>query len=245
MSDAHGYQSDLAYVHDQGFGDFARHAAAGLLEHLREAGIGDGLIVDLGCGSGIWIRQLLDAGYQALGVDQSPHMIELARRRAPEAQLHVASFLQFPIPRCRAVTALGEVFNYTFDGEYSLAALHQVCQRIGDALSPGGLLILDVAQPGRCQGRQQAFSEGKDWTCLVEYKHDLSNHRLTRRIITFRKIGDVHRRTEEIHCQQLLGESMMVSMLEGIGFDVRPVRQFGQYALPEYVVGLIAKKPML
>ena len=53
------YDTDLAYVHDQGFGGFARASAPGLLTLLHDAGIRDGRIVDLGCGSGVWARELV------------------------------------------------------------------------------------------------------------------------------------------------------------------------------------------
>jgi trans-aconitate methyltransferase len=57
-----GYREDLAYIHDQGFGDFARKAAPGLLAMLRRGGIRSGLVVDLGCGPGHWARELLRKG---------------------------------------------------------------------------------------------------------------------------------------------------------------------------------------
>lgn len=112
MSPADAYRSDLAFIHDTGFGDFARGSAPGLLKLLLDHGITEGQVVDLGCGSGIWARALTDAGYHVLGVDLSPAMIELARQRVPEADFQVGSFCNLPIPTCRAVTALGEVFNY-------------------------------------------------------------------------------------------------------------------------------------
>ena len=66
-----GYQEDLAYIHDVGFGGFALKSAPGLLEILRRHGVTEGLIVDLGCGSGLWSCELASAGYTVLGVDQS------------------------------------------------------------------------------------------------------------------------------------------------------------------------------
>lgn len=243
MDEQQGYGTDLAFVHDEGFGDFARRAAPGLLRWLREAGILDGIVVDLGCGSGIWARELLDAGYQVVGVDLSAAMIELARRRAPEAELHVGSFLRFPWPPCRAVTAIGEVFNYLFDPDHSLQSLDKVCRDIFAALAPGGLLIFDVAEPGRCRGRTQAFTEAQDWTCLVEYQHDEPRHRLTRRIVTFRRVGECFRRGEETHPQQLFEEDAVVTMLTRIGFEVQPARAYGEYPLAEHVVGIVARRP--
>jgi SAM-dependent methyltransferase len=243
MTQATAYERDLAYVHDQGFGGFARGSAPGLLNLLRRSGIAGGRIVDLGCGSGVWARELVDAGYEVVGVDLSPAMIEIARQRVPEATFQVRSFVQFPIPDCVAVTALGEVFNYLFDASNSLRSLRRVCQRAFDALPPKGLLIFDVAGPGRCRGLKQAFKEGEDWTCLVEYNHDASEQVLTRRIVTYRKVGDAYRRHEETHRQQLYTGTSMAQVLREIGFRVRLVRRYGEYALLEGVVGFIARKP--
>src|SRR5262245_4301991 len=93
------YDQDLAYIHDVGFAGFANGSAPGLLGILRAAGIGDGLVVDLGCGSGIWARHLTDAGYDVIGVDISKAMIKFARRRAPRAEFHIESFVRFELPR--------------------------------------------------------------------------------------------------------------------------------------------------
>ncbi len=48
-------------------GDFAKTAASGVLGMLRDKGIAAGLVVDLGCGTGIWARELIRAGYSVLG----------------------------------------------------------------------------------------------------------------------------------------------------------------------------------
>jgi SAM-dependent methyltransferase len=238
------YEHDLAYIHDQGFGGFARGSAPGLLSLLCEAGVSQGRIADLGCGSGIWARELVDAHLEVTGLDLSPAMIELARGRVPEAEFHVGSFLSFPLPTCRAVTALGEVFNYLFDADNSLESLTQFWARLFvEGLLPGGCLIFDIAGPGRCRGRKQAFAEGNDWACLVDYHHDESNRRLTRRIVTFRKAGDLYRRHEETHRQQLFEETTVVRVLERIGFRVRTVSSYGDYRLAEGVVGFVATKP--
>src|SRR5436309_2695675 len=110
-----GYTEDLAFIHDAGYGDFARNAAPVLLEAFGARGIHGGLVVDLGCGSGIWAEELLAAGYDVLGVDISASMIRLARRRAPRARFVTASLLRFDLPACDAVTSIGECVNYAFD----------------------------------------------------------------------------------------------------------------------------------
>src|SRR5262245_2215204 len=105
------YRSDLAYIHDAGFGSFVAGAAPWLLALLRSSGLDDGLVIDLGCGSGIWARELLMAGYRVLGFDISPAMVTLARKAAPRGEFHAASFVKAPLRPCVAVTAIGEIFN--------------------------------------------------------------------------------------------------------------------------------------
>ena len=106
------YKDNLAYIHDVGFGFFARGAAPALLEILRQRGLTKGLVVDLGCGSGLWAHALVDADYDVLGIDISAAMIDIARQRVPEGDFRPGSFLQATLPPCEAVTALGEIFNY-------------------------------------------------------------------------------------------------------------------------------------
>src|SRR5687768_4158361 len=79
------YGHDLAYIHHAGFSEFAESAAPGLLEILWKHAIRDGLVVEIGCGSGILARELTRAGFDVLGFDASPAMIALARSGAPAA----------------------------------------------------------------------------------------------------------------------------------------------------------------
>jgi len=243
MAHAVAYDSDLAFIHDSGFGDFARNSAPGILDLFDRGGITGGTVVDLGCGSGIWARALADSGYRVVGVDISPAMIALAGRRVPEAEFHVTSFLDFRLPACQAVTALGEVFNYLFDEGNSLRALRRLFKAVFDVLPPKGIFVFDVAEPGRCRGRTQGFWEGTDWACLVQYEHQPEKQRLTRRIVTFRRIGNAYRRREETHCQRLYHGTTLAGILRGIGFRVRLVRSYGAYRLPDHVIGIIARKP--
>jgi SAM-dependent methyltransferase len=110
-----GYRSDLAYIHDVGFGGFSERAAPALLRILRDSGVRSGLVVDLGCGSGLWAHRLVEQGYDVLGIDISAAMVKLARRREPRARFKVGSFLSVPLPRCLAITAIGECLSYLFD----------------------------------------------------------------------------------------------------------------------------------
>ena len=194
------YGSDLAHVHDTAFGGWAREAAPFVLARLREAGIADGLVVDLGCGSGIWAAELLQAGYDVLGVDASAVLLAIARERAPAAELRDGSLHEVELPPCVAITALGECVNY--DGPPSL---EQLFRHAHAALEPGGLLVFDAAAPGR---------EG--WVMRVDVAEDRAARTLTRRIALVRD----GRSGEELHVLRLYGRDEVVDWLEAVGFDV-------------------------
>jgi SAM-dependent methyltransferase len=238
-----GYTEDLAYIHDTGHGDFARNAAPVLLEAFRAHGIHGGLVVDLGCGSGIWAGELIAAGYDVLGVDISPAMIRLARRRAPRARFVTASLLSFELPACAAVTSIGECVNYAFDPGNSLAALARLFRRVYDALCPGGVFIFDFAEPGQIpEARRQKYTVGPDWAVLVDATEDKRRRVLTRRMVSFRQVGKLYRRTEETHTVKLYSGSDLLAELRRIGFRARLFRRYGAMRLRAACAGIMAVK---
>jgi SAM-dependent methyltransferase len=236
------YKTDLAYIHDAGFTAFARGAAPFLLDTLRKAGFTDGLVVDLGCGSGVWARKLMNAGYQVLGIDISPAMIELARQRVPEGEFRVGSLLKVDLPACIAVTSLGECFNYLFDRENSKKQVVKVFRRIHAALQLGGLFLFDVAQTGRGTPARTSYVEGPDWGVAVHLKEDRKTRRLTRDIVSYRKVGDLFRRDHEVHELQLYQCSELARELRRLGFTARLLRGYGKQRFPKGYGGVLARK---
>jgi len=237
------YKADLAYIHDVGFGDFAKNSAPGLLEILRQNGITSGLVVDLGCGSGIWARELSDSGYGVFGVDISPAMIAIARKRVPRAIFETESLLKVKLPKCNAVTSLGECLNYLFDHSNRMSEMRRLFRRVYSAVEPGGLFIFDIAEPGRGNGPSQKYREGPDWTVLVDVDEDARTNQLTRRITSFRKLGQLYRRDEEIHRLQLYKRSEVAKELRAAGFRVRTIDAYGSQQMIEGCVGFVARKP--
>lgn len=206
------YGSDLAHVHDVAFGGWVRDAAPFVLARLREAGIAEGRVVDLGCGSGVWAAELLEAGYDVVGVDASPDMLAIASERAPGATFARASLHEAELPPCVAITAIGECVNY--GGPPSLEPLFQ---RAWTALEPGGVLVFDAAAPGRePEGRRRTRHEGDDWVMRVEFAEDRQARTLTRRIALVRD----GRSSEELHALRLYEREDVVDWLEATGFGV-------------------------
>jgi len=223
------YREDLAYFHDVGHADFALRSAPGILGILRDNGIPDGLVVDLGCGSGLWARELLRAGCGVLGIDISAAMVEIAREKAPGAEFRVGSLFEVPIPPCDAVTAVGEVFNYLFDPENEKRGLEGVFGRVYGALRPGGVFVFDVLGPGQVPPGTTARGcrVGEDWAVFSEREEDAGRGTMERNIVSFRKVGEHYRRKVEVHRVRLYEPYEVADGLDRAGFEVRTMDSYG------------------
>lgn len=237
------YREDVAYIHDVGHADFALRSAPGILEILRRSGVPGGLVVDLGCGSGLWARELLRAGYRVLGIDISEAMIGLARRNAPGAEFRVGSLFGAPIPPCEAVTAVSEVLNYLFDPENEEQGLERLFGRVHEALRPGGVFVFDVIGPGQVPPgtTSRGWSAGEDWAVMSEREEAAGT--MERRIVSFRKVGELYRRDGEVHRVRLYGPEEIEDKLGRAGFEVTTMSAYGGYVLGENHAAFAARRP--
>ena len=253
------YSTDLAYIHDAAFGEFAELAGPEVIRILRRHDIRGrperrrgpatpkraGRVVEVGGGSGTLARQLVDAGYHVVGFDISRAMIRLAREKVPEAKFRVASLTEARMPRCDAVVAIGEVVTYVparGRGTGLPPALRRFFSRVHEALEPGGLFIFDFIESGVRRTYAAKCHSGADWVIAVHA--DLDTHRqvLTRRMITIRKVGRQYRRTQETHRVQIYGRRVMAKALATAGFTSTMSRHFGRYRLIAGDVAVIAKR---
>jgi ubiquinone/menaquinone biosynthesis C-methylase UbiE len=91
-------------------------------------------VLEIGCGLGDLVAKL-DAS-RKVGIDISPRMIELARRRHPELELHVADLENDPLPEGPFdAIVLHEVVGHLDDIQRGLS-------RLGPLLAPGGRVIV-------------------------------------------------------------------------------------------------------
>lgn len=103
-----------------------------------------GRCLDLGCGPGLYSRELALKGWQVTGFDVSPASIGYARREARaldlETVFHLADFLKEEFPGNQDLILL--VFG-TFC-TLSPADARLLVDKCARALAPGGRLVLDV-----------------------------------------------------------------------------------------------------
>jgi len=238
------YERDLAFIHHDGFAEFARRIAPGVLAEMRRAGIRTGRVLDLGCGDGTWLRALVGRGYTATGIDQSRGLIRFASKAAPGAVLKVGSLYREAFPRCEAVTALGEVFSYCPNANGPLPSIARLWRRVYEALRPGGVLIFDVLVSGRPMA-YDVWRTGRTWAVLARVNEDPRRHRLTREIVTFRKTAGSYRRGQERHVLRVFSRQGILRELGRIGFRAISHRAYGRVLLPSRRVAFVARKPRI
>ena len=107
-----------------------------------EHGLSGRRLFDVGCGTGKSFAPMLVRGYDVVGCDISPSMVERARERFGDvAEVFVADMRELPrIDTFDFVTCLDDALNYVLaDGE-----LEAAFAGIADNLRPGGLLLFDL-----------------------------------------------------------------------------------------------------
>lgn len=115
-----------------------------IVSRLWENGIRDGLVLDLGCGTGNLTELLYTAGYDMIGVDASADMLEQAVRKKEEANIDVLYLMQemeaFELyGTVRAVVCCCDCINYLTEPE----ALLRCFKLVNNYLDPGGLFLFD------------------------------------------------------------------------------------------------------
>jgi SAM-dependent methyltransferase len=184
--------------------------------------------VELACGSGISTAMVQQAGFDVLGFDISPDMIELARERAPRASFEVVSLYDAEIPPCIAVTGIGEAFNYKFDERAGFDAMVGVFERAHAALAPGGIFMFDVAQPGRGLPRlEHHVWEGPGWRVTSETIESPAERILERRITTQRGLK-LDRVEVEVHRLALYDHDEVFTALRAAGFDPATLASYAE-----------------
>ena len=111
---------------------------------LKEYGINDGLVLDLGCGTGTMTELLADLGYDMIGVDNSADMLEIALEKKVESGHDILYLLQdmrgFELyGTVRAIISICDSVNYITEPD----ELRRVFFWVNNYLDTDGVFIFD------------------------------------------------------------------------------------------------------
>jgi SAM-dependent methyltransferase len=103
-------------------------------------------LLDAGCGSGQALADAAAAGARVSGLDATPELLEVARRRVPSAQLQVGDIQELPYAdRSFDVVTAFNAIQYAGDPAAAVDELARVCR-------PGGRVAIGVwGDPQRCE----------------------------------------------------------------------------------------------
>lgn len=242
-NDARYYRADLALVHHREFGFYADRCADGILTVLEPLRVRDGMVLELGCGSGRLTRHLVDAGQRVIATDASPAMLELAREVVPDAEeIRQLVLRDDPLPAVDALVSVGHVLNYLADK----AAIERALVAMADALRPGGILAIDLCDLRWAEVRRDEPNLGKvgeDWAIITEFSVP-SPTRYVREMTTFirNEDGSWHRDRER-HDNILIDTSRVPPLLAEHGLEASTHSSFDSHPLPEGLVAIIGGRP--
>lgn len=120
---------------------------------LELADLGEGPILELGCGTGRVLLPLAEAGHTVTGVDSSQPMLDVAAARAKQAGLDV-SLVNGDMsqiggipggPFGMVIASLNSIMHLTAADQRAMATSSQA------ALAPGGRLVIDTLNPSVAQ----------------------------------------------------------------------------------------------
>jgi len=236
------YQPDLARIHHLGFGFHADACAPGIVELLADVRQRNGLVLEVGCGSGLLTRYLTDAGHRVVATDASPAMLELAAQNiGSAAEIGRLTLPDDPVPPADAIVSVGHALSYLPDEE----ALDRALVALATALRPGGVLAIDLCDlewGSHRRGEHPAGWVGDDWAIITEFPFE-GEDRYIREMTTFTQTPDgAYRRGHERHHNVLIDTSTIPARLALLGLtaEVRPA--FGDEQLPAGLVAIVARR---
>ena len=128
---------------------------------LEDQGIRDGLVLELGCGTGNMTRLLAGKGYDMIGVDNSVDMLEIAMEKKEEEGQDILYLLQdmreFELyGTVRAVVSVCDSMNYITEEEDLLEVFR--LEIYGDLGKDGRHRFVPLGELGETVTEEEALS---------------------------------------------------------------------------------------
>ena len=195
-----------------------------LVDILKAEGINDGLLLELGCGTGRMTRLLAAEGYDMIGVDNSEEMLSVAREYTME-NTEILYLLQdmreFELyGTIRAVVSVCDSMNYIMSEE----DLRQVFSLVNNYLDPGGIFIFDMNTRYKYEELlgDNSFCETREdssfiWENYYDPEEEINEYDLT---IFVQEEGDTFHRFTETHLQRGYTVEQMRTLVEQAGLKI-------------------------
>jgi SAM-dependent methyltransferase len=208
-------------------------------EQLISHNVSQGLVLDLGCGTGTLTEMLAESGYEMIGVDSSSEMLEIAGNKK-QSSSHNILYLQQDMREFELYGTVGAVIcvcdsiNYILE----LSELKEVFRLVDNYLDPKGVFIFDFNTDYHYQeviGNQTIAENRKDESFIWEnyyYQDERINEielsLFIRENLPVEKVkgdkkeedGEIYRKYKEIHHQKAYSLEEIKGVLEDAGLEL-------------------------
>lgn len=206
------------------YGEWSRY-----LHHLlRKYGAEEGLVLELGCGTGSMTELLAGYGYDMIGVDNSIEMLEIAREKKEQSGHDILYLLQdmreFELyGTVKAVVSVCDSLNYITEPE----DLQTVFKLVNNYLDPGGVFIFDMNTLYKYEELlgDTVIAENREessfiWENWYDREEHVNEYDLT--LFISREDG-LYEKYEETHYQRAYEIDEICRMLEEAGLRLEAV----------------------
>lgn len=194
---------------------------------LSSYGIDEGLVLDLGCGSGKFTELMAERGYDMIGVDNSEEMLMMAMDKRYESGHDILYLLQdmreFELyGTVRGIVSVCDCINYITEP----SDLEHVFKLVNNYLDNDGIFIFDINTEYKYSEilSDNTFAENRDdcsfiWENFYDDKTKINEYDLT----IFTRCDDdseIYEKLEEIHYQRAYSVTEIESMLKEAGLNM-------------------------
>lgn len=199
--------SDFAYVYDHFMEDTPYDEwCDSIVDILKKNRITEGLVCELGAGTGEMTRRLRDKGFDMIGIDNSEEMLMVARQKEQEDSsiLYLCQDMtEFELyGTVAAVVSVCDCVNYLLEDEELLATF----KLVNNYLDPKGIFIFDFNTRHKYRdviGEATIAESDEDasfiWNNFYDEETDINEYDLT---FFVKEEDDRYRRFDEVHLQR-------------------------------------------
>ncbi|MBR3040629.1 MAG: class I SAM-dependent methyltransferase [Lachnospiraceae bacterium] len=193
-----------------------------IIRLLKEEKIKDGLVLDLGCGTGEMTRRLKNRGYDMIGVDSSFDMLQVATASDSEGILYLNQDMRsFELyGTVRAIVSICDSMNYIVKEKDFI----KVLKLVNNYLDPKGIFVFDLKTVHffRDVTRDSTIAENLEHCSYIWENYYRPKTKINESCLTlFTQCGEEYRKSEEVHKQR--------------GYTLSEIKQFIKEAGMDYV----------
>jgi SAM-dependent methyltransferase len=191
---------------------------------LKEYQIENGLLLDLGCGTGSLTQIMAKAGFDMIGIDNSEEMLEIALEKKIDSKQDILYLLQdmreFELyGTVRAVISICDSMNYIMEEEDLL----EVFQLVNNYLDPKGIFIFDLNTKYKYEQilGERVIAENREdcsfiWDNYYYEDECVNEYDLT---LYIKEEEDLYRKYQENHYQRAFELDKVKELIQKAGME--------------------------